>query len=77
MLVVLIALAISLIFAPGNKPDNLFAFPLIMILLYGSIFVFIFGFMGYSVYMGIKAYQGELVKYPVIGKIIYRKVYGI
>lgn len=40
------------------------------------LFVVIFGTLGYSIYVGIKAYKGELKKYPIIGNIIYKKVYG-
>jgi uncharacterized Tic20 family protein len=47
-----------------------------IIVMYGLIFITLFFFIGYSIYMGIKAYQGELKKYPIIGSIIYKKVYG-
>jgi len=43
---------------------------------YGFIFVLVIGMFIYSIVMGIKAYGGNLNKYPVIGKIVYRKVYG-
>lgn len=63
----------------GLSPD--FA-PLVTILIvigsiifYAAIFIAIFGFMGYAIYVGIKAHQGELRKYPFIGDIIYKKVY--
>ncbi len=55
--------------------------PVFMIILiiafYGLLFVIIFGAIGYSVYMAIKSYKGELVKYPVIGNMVYKKVYGL
>ena len=47
-----------------------------MVAFYGALFLSIFGCMAYSIYMGIKAYHGELKKYPIIGNIIYKKVYG-
>lgn len=54
--------------------------PVFMIILiiafYGLLFAIIFGAIGYSVYMAIKSYKGEVVKYPVIGKMVYKKVYG-
>ena len=43
---------------------------------YGLLFLFMFGGIGYSIYMGIKAYEGKLVKYPVIGNMVYKRVYG-
>jgi len=36
----------------------------------------IFGSIGYGVFLAIKANNGEKTKIPVIGKIIYEKVYG-
>jgi len=56
------------------------AFPVIMILLmvvfYGGIFLTIFGAIAYEVFIAIKAYKGSYIKIPVIGNIIYKKVYG-
>lgn len=49
---------------------------IVMVAFYGALFAIIFGAIGYSVYMGIKAYQGKLVKYPVIGNMVYKRVYG-
>ncbi len=40
--------------------------------LFGSILLAI----GYAVYMGIKAYNGEINKYFIVGEWAYRKVYG-
>ena len=64
----------------GQSPD--FA-PLIsiliiigMVIFYAALFVVIFGFIGYAIFMGIKSYQGELRKYPILGNIIYDKVYN-
>lgn len=51
------------------------AFVFILIAFYAFLFVYIFGCMGYAIYMGIKAYNGELKKYPVIGRIVYNHVY--
>src|SRR4030095_10441650 len=51
-------------------------FIILIVAFYALLFAFIFGAMGYSVYMGIKAYKGNLNKYPIIGNIIYKKVYG-
>lgn len=51
----------------------------IMILVFsftGIIMFMAFGGIGYSVYLAIKSYNGEKTKIPVIGKIIFEKVYG-
>ncbi|MBI5402165.1 MAG: DUF4870 domain-containing protein [Ignavibacteriae bacterium] len=42
----------------------------------GIIMLMAFGGIGYAVYLAIKSYNGEKIKIPVIGKIIYEKVYG-
>jgi uncharacterized Tic20 family protein len=62
--------------AKGHTASSSPIFIIMMIAVYGLIFLFVFAGIGYAVYMGIKAYHGELKKYPVIGNIIYKKVYG-
>ena len=47
-----------------------------MIILYGGIFIIIFGGIVYSVYLSIKSYNGDLIKIPIIGNNIYSRVYG-
>ncbi|MGH2575894.1 MAG: DUF4870 domain-containing protein [Ignavibacteria bacterium] len=49
---------------------------ILMVILYGVIFLSLFVFFGYSIYIAVKSYQGELKKYPIIGKIVYKKIYG-
>ena len=77
-LYIFLGLGAGLLFI-GQSPD--FA-PVVSILViiasiifYAAIFIVMFGFMGYAIYMGIKSYRGELRKYPIIGNIIYKKVY--
>ncbi len=52
------------------------AFIIAMLIFYFLLFVVIFGFIGYGIYVGIKSYGGELKRYPVIGNIVYKSVYG-
>jgi uncharacterized membrane protein len=42
----------------------------------GIISLMAFGGIGYAVYLAIKSYQGEKTKIPILGNIIYEKVYG-
>ena len=57
-----------------NSPD---AIQIIVIVFLGAIVIgFILGSMAFAIYLAIKAYKGGLNKYPVIGNIIYKKVYG-
>lgn len=48
---------------------------IILIILYGGIFLFVIGGISYSVYLAVKTYNGYLIRIPFIGKIIYGKVY--
>jgi uncharacterized Tic20 family protein len=61
--------------ATGSKEMPVI-FIIAMVGFYATLFAIIFGAIGYSVYMGIKSYQGNFVKYPIIGKKVYAKVYG-
>ena len=49
---------------------------LILLFLYGVFMIAIFWSGIYSVYMGVKSYRGEMKEYPIIGKIVYKKVFG-
>lgn len=49
---------------------------ILIIVFYGAIFASIFGAMAYEIYLAIKSYHGSYIKIPIIGKIIYKKVYG-
>jgi hypothetical protein len=51
-------------------------FGLFIIMFYGLLFLFLFGCIGYAVYMGIESYQGKYVKYPFIGNMVYKHVFG-
>ena len=42
-----------------------------------TILLFIFASWIYAVYLGIDAYKGGMKKYPIIGNIVYKKVYGL
>lgn len=73
-------MSFGLLFAGATKHSSSgpsVVFLIAMIAFYGLFFVLIFGVIGYSIYMGVKAYQGKLNKYPIIGNIIYKKVYGL
>jgi uncharacterized Tic20 family protein len=48
----------------------------ILIFFGGVMAIFVIAGLGYGIYLAIKSYQGEKIRVPVIGKIIYEKVYG-
>ncbi|MCI0473135.1 MAG: DUF4870 domain-containing protein [Ignavibacteria bacterium] len=79
ILAVLIALGAGFGALASGKGDPGAMPLLVMILLflfYGLIFIMIFAYIGYGIYLAVKSYGGALIKIPVIGNIIYRKVYG-
>ncbi len=63
----------------ANTTSDPAAFPILIVLFvvlfYAAIFIFAFGLMGYSIYLAVKSYQGSYIKIPIIGNIIYKKVY--
>ena len=61
----------------GGSKEMPVLFIIIMIAFYAFLFLAIFGSYGYAIYMGIKAYKGENVMYPIIGKKVYKSVYGV
>lgn len=76
VLIILIGAGIS----TARHLDSTSGISVVMIILsfvfFGVITVAAVGGVGYSIYLAIKSYQGEKTKIPVIGKIIYEKVYG-
>jgi uncharacterized Tic20 family protein len=83
---VVIIIAVSFILVFGGVGISLFSagsgskeMPVFMIIalvaFYAFLFLIILGGIGYSVYMAIKSYQGNYNRYPVIGKMVYNKVF--
>jgi uncharacterized Tic20 family protein len=60
--------------AGKNSPPVFFI--IFIFALYGFMFLYIFACIGYAIYIGIKAYNGEFKKYPIIGNLVYKNVYG-
>lgn len=61
----------------GSSP-HLGPFQIIILAALGIFVIcYIVGSIGYAVYLAINAYKGGMKKYPIIGNIIYNKVYGL
>lgn len=77
--IVMIVFGIGLGALTSNSKSDPGAFPVVVLLLvfvfYGAIFISVFGAMAYEIYLAIKSYNGAYTKIPIIGNIIYRKVY--
>jgi len=64
------------ILSSGVHTTTMPVFTIIAIIaFYILLFLFIFGGIGYSIYMGVKAYEGKMNKYPIVGNLIFRHVY--
>ena len=58
----------------GEGPPVFFIIPFLImygVIIFGSIAV-----LAYSTYMGVKAYQGEIKKYIIVGNIVYKNVFS-
>lgn len=76
LVLILLVSGIGFTALENSGGDSLSPFMIIiLVILYGGIFLFVIGGISYSVYLAIKTYNGYLIKVPVIGKIIYGKVY--
>ena len=49
---------------------------ILMIVLYASIFLILLVYYGFGIYLAVKSYEGNLTRYPIIGKRVYKHVYG-
>lgn len=61
----------------GSPPGNPGALQIIVILALAVLVLgYVFGSIGYAVYLAINSYKGGMKKYPIVGNIVYKKVYG-
>jgi uncharacterized protein len=80
VVIIIVAVAIAITGAGFSSIHNSSSMPAILLII---VFVFTvvivivtLGGIAYSIYLAVKSYQGEKTKIPIIGKIIYEKVYG-
>ena len=60
-----------------NQPATLPIFIIIItVAIYAGILLTVLGVIGYSIYLAIKSYKGLYIKVPIIGNIIYKKIFG-
>ncbi|MBZ0201445.1 MAG: DUF4870 domain-containing protein [Ignavibacteria bacterium] len=66
------------LFAKKGAPVTPDAFQIIVILALGAVVIgFIFGSISLAIYLAVSTYKGGMKKYPVIGKMVYSRVYGV
>jgi uncharacterized membrane protein len=57
--------------------DGLPEYMIIISILFGAvIMIFVLAGISYGIYLAVKSFQGEKVRVPILGKIIYERVYG-
>lgn len=77
IVVAVVGVLAGLISKTGGAPPEPGAFQILIILVLGLFVLgFVFGSIGYAVYLAIDTYKGGMKKYPIIGNIVYKKVYG-
>lgn len=76
VLVLIIVAILGGLLSGAHHNSSPIGFIMGMGIFYVGLFISIFGAIGYGIYMGIKAYNGENKKYFLVGDWAYRKVYG-
>lgn len=75
--VLVAAVVIMLSGLGGSYPPPPNALQIIEIVILGLIvLIYIFGSISYAVYLAISSYKGDMKKYPLIGNMVYKKIYG-
>lgn len=60
----------------SDSPGFAAIFIVFIIAAYALILLSVAAVIGYGVYLAIRSYNGAYVKVPIIGKIVYKKIYG-
>jgi uncharacterized Tic20 family protein len=75
--VAIVAALTGLMGKSGSTPPSPDAFQIIIILALSFVVIgFVFGSIALAIINAISAYKGGMKKYPVIGKMVYKRVYG-
>jgi uncharacterized Tic20 family protein len=78
MFVAVIGVAAGLIKPESSGPPEMGALQIIVILALGVIVMgFVFGCVALAIINAVSSYKGGMKKYPIIGNIVYKKVYGL
>lgn len=76
--VAVIGIAAGLIVPGQSGPSHVGALHIIVILALGVIVMgFVFGSVAIAIINAISSYKGGMKKYPIVGNIVYKKVYGV
>jgi uncharacterized Tic20 family protein len=77
MFVAIVGMLAGLFKKSGGAPVTPDALQIIVILALGVVVLgFIFGSIAYAVYLALNAYKGGMKKYPIVGNMVYKKLYS-
>lgn len=73
-----VGMAAGLIKPGQNSPPDVGALQVIVVLALGAVVMgFIFGCVALAIINAVSSYKGGMKKYPIIGNIVYKKIYGV
>ena len=76
--VALAGMAVGLIVPGQDGPSHMGALQVIVLLAISVIVLgFVFASIALAIINSISAYKGGMKKYPIVGNIVYKKVYGL
>ena len=77
LFVALVGMIAGLINTKGGPPAAPDVLQIIVILALAVVVLgFIFGSIAYAVYLAINSYKGGMKKYPIVGNMVYRRLYA-
>ncbi|HMQ80996.1 MAG TPA: DUF4870 domain-containing protein [Ignavibacteria bacterium] len=78
MFVAVIGMAAGLIVPGQDGPSHIGALQIIVLLAIAVVVLgFIFASVALAIINAVSAYKGGMKKYPIIGNMVYRRVYGV
>lgn len=76
--VAVIGIAVGLIVPGQDGPSHMGALQIIALLVIAAVVMgFVFGSVALAIINAVSAYKGGMKKYPIIGNIVYKKIYGV
>jgi len=76
--VAVIGMAVGLIVPGQDGPSHMGALQIIALLVIAAVVMgFVFGSVALAIINAVSAYKGGMKKYPIIGNIVYKKIYGV
>jgi len=76
--VAVIGMVVGLIVPGQDGPSHMGALQIIALLAIAAVVMgFVFGSVALAIINAVSAYKGGMKKYPIVGNIVYKKIYGV